>query len=542
MTRSLSNTGRGYSRPVLVAVLGILGAGGALVAARAASSGGPDRGPIALPNSEAQPPVERVVVGVRFIEAGEAPERLVLDTIPPTESARLLWFQGRAAQPLPDGGSVVLDGAGGIVRFDERLRVHRVRAYLEGRTPVGTAPAAGGGLWVADAAGELVRVGEDGYIVETAAAPFDFPQVHAGATGEEVWLVRSSQNWSYRLAKPNEPLLARLGRIGSETVRLGSIRVPQHVLLAELANAGHLAVGAEAVYFAPFIRDEVVALTRHGDTLWIAQRGLPQSVEQPKFVVEDGQPMIDYAPVNLGMALGPDGRLYVLSVPGFTTQEARLDVFDPGTGQLVRTAHLDGPDPTLAVDEHGRTYSLDAFRLMTGVSPREREAFPPFDLSLMEGGRMQSSGLLGKVVLINFWASWCAPCREEMPALDSLNVSIAHPDFVFLTLNDDVASSGAKEFVAEFGFEFPVLMGGGKLRAQYHYIGLPTTVLLDRDGRLVQQWIGFAGEEQIQGIRAVVEAELAREGDGDHQHASGSQEHGGVRPSAHPADRNPDDH
>ncbi len=69
-------------------------------------------------------------------------------------------------------------------------------------------------------------------------------------------------------------------------------------------------------------------------------------------------------------------------------------------------------------------------------------------------------------------------------------------------------------------------MGGGKLRAQYHYIGLPTTVLLDRDGRVVQQWIGFAGEQQIQGIRAVVEAELAREGDGDHQHAGGSQENG----------------
>jgi thiol-disulfide isomerase/thioredoxin len=223
--------------------------------------------------------------------------------------------------------------------------------------------------------------------------------------------------------------------------------------------------------------------------------------------------MIDYAPVNLGIAMGADGRLYVLSVPGFTTSESRIDAYDPVTGLLLRTARIPHPLPTVAVDEQGRLYLLDAFRLLTGIAPSEREAFAPFDLErLGSEHRMTLADLEGKVVLMNVWASWCAPCRVEMPALDDLQRSIEHPDFRFITMNEDVMVGDAQAFLEEHGFGFPVLLGRGRLQRQFHYMGLPFTVLLDREGRVVQRWTGFAGEEQIAGIRAVVQAELSREG------------------------------
>ncbi len=508
MTLLGRRAGRSRIRPALV--LAALGVGVGLAAA-ARNGAGTARGPVAEPNPDWTPPAESLVGSVRHVYQAEARERLHLDTLFPDAHVALLWFEGRPASHSAHLGAVVLDGAGGVVRFDERLTPHRVALELEGRTPISVAAAADGGVWFTDGQGSVLRVGADGRIAQTVPAPFDYPATVADPQGG-AWLVRSAELFSYRLVTGSEPLLVHLSDSGS-VGGVGSILVPEHVLLAELANAGHVAVADDAIYFAPFIRDEVVALSRTGDSLWIAHRGLPQSTPDPRFEIGDAGPTIDYAPVNLGIGLGPDDRLYVLSVPGFTTSESRVDVYDPETGDLERSARLPTPLPTAAVDEEGRLYLLDPFRLLTGVAPREREAFRSFDLEVLDEGRMTQADLKGKVVLVNFWASWCAPCRLEMPALDTLRRSIDHPDFEFVAMNDDVSVGDAEAFLEEYGFDFPVLLGRGKLRQQYHYMGLPYTVLLDREARVVQRWIGFAGGEQIAGIRAVIQAELARGGD-----------------------------
>ena len=77
---------------------------------------------------------------------------------------------------------------------------------------------------------------------------------------------------------------------------------------------------------------------------------------------------------------------------------------------------------------------------------------------------------------------------------------------------------------------FTVALGRGDLREKYHYIGLPFTVLLDRDGRVVERWIGFAGEAQMQAIRSIITAELDREGTMNMDHGDDSM---GERPTAH---------
>lgn len=511
----VSGTGRGFFRPVLVGAAAVVIAGVAIATVRSRDDDG--RPPIAVSNAGAPAVMESVVAGVRHLYRRDAPLRIVPDTSWPREAARLLWFQGRPTAPS-EQAVLVVDGGGGIVAFDDRLRPRRLPVALNGRAAATVAPRGDGGLWVATAEGEVLRIGPDG-APHRAAQPFDYSAVVADPEGG-AWLTRSTQTFAYRLASPNDPLAVHLTDDGDIGGFLGNIVVPDQTPLAELGNAGHLAVWRNQVFFAPFIRDEIVAFARAGDTLWIAHRGLPQAVEEPRFEMTSAGVVIDYAPVNLGVAMGPDERLYVLSVAGASVTETRLDVFDPRTGVLERSVGLSSPTPTIAVTHRGRVHVLDGFKLLTGVAPDERAPLSPFDLEQLNGGRLTNAALRGKVTLINFWASWCGPCREEMPALDSLRRSVGDSAFQFLTMNEDVNADDAREFLDEFGFDFPVLLGRGQLRRTFHYVGLPFTVLVDREGRVAERWVGFAGPSQIAAIAGLVAAELARERDAprDHRH------------------------
>ena len=129
----------------------------------------------------------------------------------------------------------------------------------------------------------------------------------------------------------------------------------------------------------------------------------------------------------------------------------------------------------------------------------------------MDGARLSSSALRGRVVLLNFWASWCDPCRSELPALDSLRRELAETEFAFVAINEEADTAAARAFVHEFGFSFAVAFGHGRLRRLFHYPGLPYTLLLDREGRIAGRWIGYAGSEQIQAMRALIRSELTRD-------------------------------
>ena len=502
-----TSTGRGVLRPAVLAALVAVLAGVAWLTAGGGRAR-PHRGPVAVPNPSAEPPTEFRVGPVRHVVAPDALERLVPDTAFPDRPVRLLWLQGRTAAPLAGGGTVVPDGAGGLVRFDDRL-VQGRSLTLSGRDLVAAAGTRDGSIWVTDAEGTVLRLGSDGTGRPASAVPFDYPVAAADPARDEVWLARSSHRWNFRVPS-SAPLLVRLDASGAVRARVGGTVVPAERLLSEFASSGQVAVSGDTVYFAPFIRDEVIAFGSSGDTLWVASRELPQSTREPRFEVAGQSPTIEYFPVNLGLAVGPDERLYVLRTPGFTTAAGRLDVFDRVTGHLLRSAALPTALPTIAVDTTGRVYLLEAFRLLAGTRPEDREPFRDFALDLLGGGRMTLADLRGKVTLINFWASWCHPCRTEMPALDSLRKEIGEADFRFVTMNEDVSVTDAEAFMRELGFDFPVLLGRGRLRERYHYIGLPYTVLLDRDGKVVQRWLGFKGPEQIQAERALIRAELAR--------------------------------
>jgi thiol-disulfide isomerase/thioredoxin len=482
----------------------------------------PERGPIAVANPAAAAPVESLSGAVRYVHATGAPERLLLDSISPTAKATVLFFQGRAAQPTASGGALTTE-AGGVVFIDDRMRVRRLMINAEGREITSVAPGPESGLWAVTGQGEVLRIDRGGDMIGNVPGAFDYSLVASDVDGN-AWLVRSPDQMAFRPVFGSTPLLARLNDLGETAGMVGSGVIPPDFLLTHLASAGRIAIGDSLIYFAPFIRDEVIAMSMTGDTLWVAGRGLDHAVPEPRFEVVDMQPVIDYAPVNTGIALGPDGRLYVLSVPG-STDVSRIDVLDPETGHLLRSSMVPTPLPTLAADRDGRVYLLDDFELLTGVAPRARAPFGEFDLELLNGGRVTSADMMGKVVLINFWASWCEPCRDEMPALDALRRSITHDDFAFMTFNEDVTLSPARRFLEDYGSDFPVALGHGDLRAKYHYVGLPFTVLVDRAGKVVTRWIGYAGEEQLQSIRSITQAELDRLMPGMDHSAMGAGEH-----------------
>jgi thiol-disulfide isomerase/thioredoxin len=434
---------------------------------------------------------------------------LVIDSGAPVKDARLLWFQGRPAQPMARG-TVVTSAEGEILAFSFRLEPRRLPVRAGLRRLVSAAAGRDGALWAVDGDGTLLRYGPEGSPVLELATPFAHPAIAVDDSGG-VWAARSTERFEFLLDTTDAPLLVRLDGGGKVLGRVGQAVTPEHVPLRELASAGHIAAGRGRIFFAPFIRDEILAFSPAGDTLWRTTRGLSHTTLEPRFEVDSGRAVIDYHPVNLGIALGLDGNLYVLSTRDDSTTNARLDVFDPGSGRLLRSAHLDTPLPTLAGDANGRIYALDPVRLLSGTAPAAREPAPDLTLPLLGGGTVALRQLHGRVVLVNLWASWCAPCREEMPALAGLARRMAGPDFEFLAMSEDHDPDDAARFLERLGLRLKVPLGRGNLKREFHYPGLPFTVLIDRDGKVARTWIGYAGPDQIGLMETLIRMELERE-------------------------------
>ena len=493
---------------IIVGTMGAIGVVAVLSTSASRTRGVTPRAPIS--RAQAAPdPVDRVIRGVRYLTFDGAPEELLPDSVAPTTPAALLWLDGRRTARTTDG-AVALDAAGGVVAIDLALRPHQLPVHGEGREWLSVAAGPWHGLWLTDATGALFFADSGGHLRQSTASPFTYAEVATDPRLGTPWLVRSWHRFGYGIPPESSPVIERRDAAGVAQGSLGRARRPEHVLLADLANAGTVAVTKGAVYFAPFIRDELVAMTLTGDTLWVVARGLLQSTPEPKFELKDGKAVVAYHPVNLGLTIGPDGLLYLLSTPGKTTLRSRLDVFDPVSGRLRRSAAFTTATPTLAADAKGRVYVLDPFQVMAGVAPRQREAIPDVELPALNRGVVSLPSQHGRVLLLNLWASWCKPCREEMPALDSLQRDLDGPQFAFIGLNDDVDVAAARRFVEERGFDFTVALGRGRVKDLFHAPGLPVTVLVDREGREVHRWLGFSGPDQIDAIRAMARAEIDR--------------------------------
>lgn len=120
-----------------------------------------------------------------------------------------------------------------------------------------------------------------------------------------------------------------------------------------------------------------------------------------------------------------------------------------------------------------------------------------FTLSDLSGKSWTLSSLRGKVVLVNFWATWCPPCRKEMPDLDTLSKRFAKKGLVVLSISDEDASR-LNPYLATNKITYPILMDPGrKVTESFHVDGIPKSFIFDREGKLVAQSIDMRTMNQF---------------------------------------------
>ena len=133
--------------------------------------------------------------------------------------------------------------------------------------------------------------------------------------------------------------------------------------------------------------------------------------------------------------------------------------------------------------------------------PTVGAAAPDFTLKTLDGGEVRLSKLRGQPVLINFWASWCAPCRAEMPELARVYEARKADGLVILGVNLTTQDTlpDVRAFVMEFHVTFPVPLDdtGAVANDAYRLRGIPTSIFIDRTGTIVRRQIGISTGEQL---------------------------------------------
>ena len=117
---------------------------------------------------------------------------------------------------------------------------------------------------------------------------------------------------------------------------------------------------------------------------------------------------------------------------------------------------------------------------------------PAFELPLVGGGPTLSvKQLRGKVVLLNFWATWCKPCEDEMPAMERLYRALAGSDFELVAVSVDEDEAVVSAFANRLGLSFPILMDSSKKAAiAYQTFRFPESLLVGRDGVVLERYVG----------------------------------------------------
>jgi len=154
---------------------------------------------------------------------------------------------------------------------------------------------------------------------------------------------------------------------------------------------------------------------------------------------------------------------------------------------LARYEHMN-------VQLYSRQYSEAMAKLEADDRKRSEANFTLTDLS---GKTWTLRDLRGKVVLLNFWATWCPPCRKEMPDLETLYQRFAPQGLVILGISDEEAGK-VKPFIEQQKISYPVLLDPGrKVNEQFQIDGIPKTFIYDREGKIVAQSIDMRTQKQF---------------------------------------------
>lgn len=134
------------------------------------------------------------------------------------------------------------------------------------------------------------------------------------------------------------------------------------------------------------------------------------------------------------------------------------------------------------------------------------QAAPPFLVNDLDGNAVSTADWGGKIVVLNFWATWCPPCREEIPELIELSNRYKDRLIIIGVSMDDSAPEEVKQFAKSMGMNYPIVMGSREIASEYGGVpALPTSFVINKDGRIVQKHVGLFPTEVYEGeIRALL--------------------------------------
>ena len=125
---------------------------------------------------------------------------------------------------------------------------------------------------------------------------------------------------------------------------------------------------------------------------------------------------------------------------------------------------------------------------------------PDFELRNLEGDDVRLSDYRGQIVLLNFWATWCGPCREELPHVQKLHEGYGDRGLVVIAVSTDGTKSPVSRFISREGYSFVVLMADGPVQQDCGVGGIPVTFFIDREGviRHVKEGFGPGGAAELE--------------------------------------------
>ncbi len=141
----------------------------------------------------------------------------------------------------------------------------------------------------------------------------------------------------------------------------------------------------------------------------------------------------------------------------------------------------------------GTAFGFISLQERNGDGLRPGTAVPDFRLPSLAGGATDLGSLRGRVVLVNFWATWCPPCVEEMPSLERLHRTLGPEGLVVVGISEDADEKAARDFAERLGLTFPILRDPeAQTAAAYRATGYPETFVIGRDGTLLRTFVGPA--------------------------------------------------
>lgn len=164
-------------------------------------------------------------------------------------------------------------------------------------------------------------------------------------------------------------------------------------------------------------------------------------------------------------------------------------------------AHASASKPAATNKNAAKSDDEEVIRFASNAQP-----VPPFLVNDLDGQIISTAALRGKVVIVNFWATWCPPCQEEIPELMELQKDFKNKLEIIGVSMDDGPPAGVKDFADKVGMNYPVVMGSDALSEEYGGIpALPTSFVVDPQGRVVQKHVGlFPMEVYTDEVRALL--------------------------------------